>query len=257
MIASVVSVITPVFNAAKFLPETIKSVREQTMPDWEHILADDGSTDSSVEIIRHAAAEDPRVRLIAAGNRSGPAKTRNKALATARGRFIAFLDADDLWLPAKLERCLASMVSNNWSFAYHDYRHMSADGSRVGVLISGPDALDWKALHTRRGVGCLAVMIDREKIPTFRFPLHDCGRHEDFVAWAQVLREGHIGYRVSEDLGRYRVSHRGRNSGKIGSAIECWRAYRRESRLPLGRAASWWLQYAWNGYWMYRRGAPR
>lgn len=258
MTAPLVSVITPVFNAAKFLPETIRSVREQTLPDWEHILADDGSTDSSVEIIRQAGAADPRVRLIDAGNRGGPAKARNEALATARGRFVAFLDADDLWLPTKLERCVATMVSNSYSLAYHDYRHMSADGNKVGALITGPDALDWKALHTRRGVGgCLAVVIDREKVPAFRFPSHDCGRHEDFVAWAQVLKHGHIGHRVPEDLGRYRLSCGGRNSGKIGSAIECWRAYRRESQLPWARATSWWLQYAWNAYWMYRRGAVR
>lgn len=238
MTAPLVSVITPVFNAAKFLPETIRSVREQTLFDWEHILADDGSTDSSVEVIRQAEAADPRVRLIDAGNRGGPAKARNEALAAARGRFVAFLDADDLWLPTKLERCLDWMAVNNRSFTYHDYRNISVDGRKVGGLITGPDVLDWKTLHTRRGVGSLSVVIDCERIPDFRFPWHDCGRHEDFVAWAQVLKAGHIGYRVPEDLGRYRISNGGRNANKVGSAIECWRAYRRESHLPLQRATS-------------------
>lgn len=257
MTAPLVSVITPVFNAAKFLPETICSVRKQTMGDWEHILADDGSTDESPRIIQEAAAADRRVRPLMGGNRSGPARTRNRALDAARGKYIAFVDADDLWLPGKLERCIAWMATNSWGFVYHDYRHISADASKVGALITGPDALDWKALHIRRGVGCLTVVIDRSKIPEFRFPSHECGRHEDFVAWAQLVRRGYGGWRVPEDLGRYRMSSAGRNTNKIGSAIESWRAYRRESGLSLLQATNWWSQYAWNAYRMHRQGAPQ
>lgn len=257
MTTPLVSVITPVFNAARFLPETIRSVKVQTLSDWEHIFADDGSTDQSPAVVRQASADDDRIRLLFAGKRSGPARARNKALEAARGRFVAFLDADDYWLPTKLERCLAWMVANDCSFAYHDYRSVSADGSKIGGLIRGPDTLDWRALHTRRGIGCFAVVIDRRKIPEFRFPSHYSGPHEDFLAWAQLIRMGHPGRRVPEDLGRYRASGEGRNADKIGAAVECWRNYRRESRLPLLRAASWWSQYAWHAYWMHRRGAPR
>lgn len=258
MSAPLVSVITPVFNAARFLPETLCSVRNQTFGDWEHILADDGSTDSSIEIIRRAAGLDQRIRFVNGGSQTGPARARNRALEAAGGRYVAFLDADDLWLPAKLERCLEWMVTNNWPFAYHDYRHISADGRRIGGRIGGPDVLDWKTLHIRRGVGsCLTVVIDRKRIPEFKFPSHDCGRHEDFVAWAQLVRRGYTGHRVPKDLGRYRISSDGRNINKLGSAIGCWRAYRRESRLSFARATSWWMQYAWNAYWMYRRGAPQ
>ncbi|MGH9560680.1 MAG: glycosyltransferase family 2 protein, partial [Terracidiphilus sp.] len=173
------------------------------------------------------------------------------------GRYLAFLDADDLWLPPKLERCIAWMTANNCGFVYHDYRNISADGRNVGALITGPDKLDWKTLHTRRGVGCLTVIIDRHKIAEFRFPPHYSGPHEDFLAWGQLIRMGHTGCRVPEDLARYRASGEGRNADKFGAAAECWRNYRTESRLPLLRAASWWLQYAWNAYWMHRRGTPQ
>jgi glycosyltransferase involved in cell wall biosynthesis len=257
MRAPLASVITPVFNAARFLPETISSVRKQTLGDWEHLFADDGSTDASPQIIQQATEGDHRIRLLSAGKRVGPAKARNKALEAARGRYVAFLDADDLWLPGKLERCIAWMVANDCGFAYHDYRTISADGGKVGALIAGPDTLDWKTLHTRRGVGCLAVVIDRHQIPTFRFPGHYSGPHEDFIAWGQLIRIGHKGRRVPEDLARYRASGEGRNSDKLGAAIECWRNYRKESHLPLLRAVNWWSQYAWNAYHMHRLGAPR
>jgi teichuronic acid biosynthesis glycosyltransferase TuaG len=257
MSKSLVSVITPVFNAARFLPETILSVKTQTLTDWEHILADDGSTDESPRIVQQAAANDQRVRPLTSGNRTGPAKTRNRALEAARGRYVAFLDADDLWLPGKLEECLTWMRATNCGFAYHDYRHISADGRKVGGLIKGPDTLNWKTLHTCRGVGCLAVVIDREKVRAFRFPPHYSGPHEDFLCWGQLIRMGHLGRRVPEDLARYRASGVGRNADKVSAAVECWRNYRSESHLPLFRAANWWSQYAWNAYWMHRRGAPR
>lgn len=249
-----VSVVTPVFNAARFLPETIGSVRKQTFGDWEHVFADDGSTDESPQILRQAAARDDRVKVVAGGNREGPGGTRNRALKAAQARYVAFLDADDLWLPEKLERCLSWMASYNCSFTYHDYRHISPDGTKIGELIAGPETLDWKTLHTRRGFGsCLTIVIDREKIPDFRFPTRE--RHEDFAAWAQLIREGHTGRRIPEDLARYRRG--GRSSNKFHSAIACWRTYRGEPELPFFRAANWWLQYAWNAYWMHRRGAPR
>lgn len=249
-----VSVITPVFNAARFLPETLCSVMSQTLGDWELVLADDASTDESPEILRKAAARDARIRVLESKERGGPGEARNRALKVARGRFIAFLDADDLWLPEKLEHCLAWMTSNNWSFTFHDYRKISIDGTQIGALISGPDTLDWKALHTCRGFGsCLTIVIDRQRIPDFQFPSRE--RHEDLIAWSQLIRQGFIGHRIPEDLARYRRG--GRSSNKLGSAIACWHTYRSEPELPFVKAAGWWLQYAWNAYWMHRRGAPR
>jgi glycosyltransferase involved in cell wall biosynthesis len=252
-----VSVITPVFNGVEFLPDTLRSVQNQTLSDWEQILVDDGSTDGSFELIQEAAAVDSRLSLLRTQGRSGPAKARNRALECARGKYVAFLDADDLWLPKKLERCVAWMKCNNHSFISHDYRHLSGDGKKTGPVIAGPARLDLRNLHTRRGAGCLAVVIDRERLPDFRFPTDHHDLNEDFVAWLRLLRKGHIGCRFPEDLGRYRLSETSRNGNRIASAVACWRIYRNESKLPFGRALNWWTQYAWRAYWTHRRAVPR
>jgi teichuronic acid biosynthesis glycosyltransferase TuaG len=253
-----VSVITPVFNAVEFLPEALRSVQSQTLSDWEHILVDDGSTDGSVELIQETAAADSRLCLLRTRGRSGPARARNQALECARGKYAAFLDADDLWLPQKLNHCVAWMKSNNHSFVYHDYRHISRDGKKTGELIAGPNCLDLQKLHTRRGVGsCLTVVINLQELPGFQFPIDHNDLNEDFVAWLRLLREGHLGYRLPEDLGRYRLSETSRNGNRIASAVACWRIYRNESRLPFGRALNWWTQYAWHAFWMHRRAVPR
>lgn len=254
-----VSIVTPVYNAARWLPETLAAVAAQTLNSWEHLLVDDGSTDNSAVIAQEAAARDPRIRLLHTQGREGPATARNLALDAARGRFIAFLDADDLWSPEKLARSVEWMTAHGYAFIYHDYRHISHDGARIGALITGPEELNLRTLHTRRGTGgCLTVVIDRDRIPGFRFPgLKRPYLAEDFCLWLSLIQKGHTGYRLPLDLGRYRLSPQSRSSNKFHAAINAWRIYRRFSRLSRLQAASWWIQYAWNDFWLYRYARPR
>jgi glycosyltransferase involved in cell wall biosynthesis len=253
-----VSIITPVYNAARWLPETLASVRAQTLADWEQILVDDGSSDDSVAIVEAAAAVDARFRLLHAPRNEGPSKARNLALEAARGRFIAFLDADDLWLPEKLARSVEMMTEHGYGFIYHDYRHISHDGAMIGALIRGPEELNLRSLHTRRGTGsCLSVVLDRWRIDGFRFPGGYRHLHEDFCGWLSLIQKGYTGHRLAADLGRYRLSAKSRSANKLVGAMETWRIYRRISRLSFPRAALWWTEYAWNDFWLYRYGRPR
>jgi teichuronic acid biosynthesis glycosyltransferase TuaG len=252
-----VSIITPVYNAARWLPDTIATVRAQTLTDWEHLLADDDSTDGSVAVIEAAAQEDTRFRLLRMSRNGGPSATRNLALDAACGRFIAFLDADDLWLPEKLARCVEWMTAQGYGFIYHDYRHVSCDGTLIGALINGPEELNLCTLHTRRGTGCLSVVIDRERIAGFRFPENCRYLHEDFCAWLSLIQKGHLGHRLAADLGRYRLSDQSRSGNKLIAAAESWKIYCEVSKLPPLRAVLWWMQYAWNGYRLYRYAKPR
>jgi teichuronic acid biosynthesis glycosyltransferase TuaG len=252
-----VSIITPVYNAAPWLAQTLDSVRLQSLTDWEHILVDDQSTDGSQIIIERAAQQDARIRFLSTSRNVGPSAARNLALDSARGRFIAFLDADDLWLPEKLARSVEWITRHDYAFIYHDYRKISHSGERVGGLILGPEELNMTTLHTHRGAGCLSVVIDRQHIKDFRFP-HACPfLHEDFCAWLSVIQSGHIGHRLPLDLARYRVSDHSRSANKLIAALETWKIYRQASKLPPVLAAWWWLQYAWKGFWMNQYARPR
>jgi len=255
---AVVSIITPVYNAAEWLPETLACVQAQTLADWEHLLVDDGSTDESVAIIEAAAQQDARIHLLRTTKNGGPSRARNLAIESAGGRYLAFLDADDLWLPEKLARCIESIREHGHCFIYHDYRHISSNGALIGPLIQAPEVLNLETLHTKRGHGgCLSFVLDRTQISGFRFPDPCPYLHEDFCAWLSLVKSGHIGHRLAADLGRYRLSPQSRSGNKWKAAIETWRIYRHASKLPRLRAAHWWMQYAWNGFWLHRYARPR
>ncbi len=251
-----VSIITPVYNAARWLPETIASVRAQTFPDWEQLLVDDGSTDDSRAIVEGAVAKDPRFRLLRTPCNSGPTEARNIALAAARGRYIAFLDADDLWVPEKLSRCVEWMSANDFAFIYHDYRHMSQDGLRVGRVVRGPNTLTVATHHTHRGTGCLTVVLDSARIPEIRFTEVTPYHAEDFCLWTKLIRQGYVGRRFPADLARYRLSPQGRSANKLECAINVWHLYRRESKISLARTVFWWVQYVWNAFKLHLSARP-
>lgn len=253
-----VSIITPVYNAAQWLPDTLACVRAQTHKNWEHFLVDDGSTDGSRDIIEAAARDDSRIRLLRTPCNSGPSSARNLAIDAAQGRLLAFLDADDLWLPQKLALSVEWITASDYAFIYHDYRHMSSDGARVGPLIQAPEKLDLRTLHTRRGHGgCLSMVIDRTRVTDFRFPSDPRYLHEDFCGWLTLIRKGHIGHRLPADLGRYRLSSTSRSANKFVAAVQTWKMYREVSNLPLLRASMWWAEYAWNSFWLHRRALPQ
>ena len=253
-----VSIITPVYNAGLWVNETLESVAAQTFENWEHILVDDGSTDDSYRLLEAAAARDPRIRVLRSRGNIGSPQARNSALAAARGRYIAFLDADDLWHPEKLSRSLSWMQEHGYEFIYHDYRHISHDGKQVGALVKGPEDLNMRSLHTRRGTGCLTVVLDRQKIADFHFPdLKRPYRAEDFCLWLSLIQRGFVGHRLPLDLARYRLSKNSRSANKLKGAVNAWRLYRNFSHLSFLHAALWWIQYAWNDFWLYQSARPR
>lgn len=196
-----VSIITPTWNCARFICETIHSVQAQTYLNWEMIISDDCSTDNTKEMIASYLKADNRIKYICNEKNSGAAITRNNALKVAKGRWVAFLDSDDLWLPEKLEKQVAFMVKNNYAFSYHEYTEMTEDGKDMGVYVSGINKVNAFNMYACCWPGCLAVMYDHEKIGLIQ--INDVKKNNDTAMWLKVVLKAPC-YLLKENLARYR-----------------------------------------------------
>lgn len=196
-----VSIITPTWNCARFICETIRSVQAQTYKNWEMIISDDCSTDNTCEVIAPYLKEDSRIKYICNPKNSGAAITRNNALKVAQGKWIAFLDSDDLWLPEKLEKQVSFMMENKYTFSYHEYTEMTEEGKDMGVYVSGIQKVNKFNMYTCCWPGCLAVMYDREKIGLIQ--INDVKKNNDTAMWLKVVQKAPC-YLLKENLARYR-----------------------------------------------------
>ncbi len=245
-----VSIITPAYKAAAVLPETISSVLAQTYPNWELLIADDCSPDGTRAVIEDWARRDARIRLVALPRNSGPAAARNAALSQARGRWLAFLDSDDLWLPEKLARSLAFARRHGAALVYTGYRRIDVDGQRTGQFIPVPPRLTYRQLLGNTAIATSTVLIDRRQTGDIQMPPV---YYDDFVCWLGILKRGLAAWGLNEDLMRYRVLPKSVSRNKRRSAGEVWKIYRATEQL--GRlAASWhFLNYASRALLKYRK----
>jgi len=218
-----VSVVTPVFNSSKFIRDCIISVKGQTYENWELLLVDDCSTDDSIHIIKEEAADDKRISLVQLDKNSGPAAARNKALTMARGKYIAFLDSDDIWLPEKLETQLHFMISNNISFSFTEYSFIDEEGNELDKLVRIPAEVDYSFLLKNTIIGCLTVMLDKEAFGNIQMP--DLKRRQDYAMWLALLRTGCKAYGLQKKLAMYRVVNGSHSSNKLKAVKATWEVY--------------------------------
>jgi teichuronic acid biosynthesis glycosyltransferase TuaG len=246
-----VSVITPAYNSGRFIEATILSVLNQTFSDWELVIADDKSTDDTCRIVQGYARQDARVRLEIAERNRGPGPTRNRAIQLARGRYLAFLDSDDLWDAEKLERQLAFMRTEGHAFSFTGYRVISEAGEMIGEIPYIPERMRYEDLLKRTAIGCLTVMLDRERTGRVEFPA--LRRNQDFALWLSILKRGITARSLPSSLASYRIVSTSNTSSKLRSARSVWSVYRDLERLSLPRAAWYFLHYAWNAASKHRK----
>jgi teichuronic acid biosynthesis glycosyltransferase TuaG len=244
-----VSIVTPAYNAARHVRQAIESARNQTCSNWEMLVVDDCSTDDTCAVVEALAASDPRIRLIRRPVNGGPARARQAALEVARGRYIAFLDSDDWWLPQKLERQLAFMRDRGIALSYTRFRRVAEDGSGAGRPVVVPASLDYRGLLGNTAMATSTVVVDRAL--TGPFSMTET-YYDDFVLWLALLKRGHTAHGLLEDLMRYRVAGGSWSRDKLRSALWVWRTYRRIEKLPLMRAAWHFARYAWHALAKYR-----
>ncbi|MEH7484641.1 glycosyltransferase family 2 protein [Neobacillus drentensis] len=242
-----VSIITPTYNAARFISETIHSVREQTFTNWEMIIVDDCSLDNTVDIVRKEMVLDSRIKLFELKENRGPANARNIAITAAKGNYLAFLDSDDLWLPQKLERQLVFMEKNNLAFSYSDYRIMNENGEKTDIVFRVPPKLEYKSLLKNTMIGTLTVLLDKRKIGVVQMPLQrDCS--EDFGLWLSILSTGVHAYGLNEELAIYRKCVDSLSSNKLKSAQKTWNTYRKVQKINIAAAIWYFVNYSLHAF---------
>ncbi len=202
-----VSVIMPNYNCGRFVEVTIRSVQAQTYTNWELIFVDDCSTDDSLLKVRAMSEKDPRIRVLQNHRNSGAALSRNRALCEARGRWIAFLDSDDLWEAEKLERQIRFMEKNGYAFSYTRYNEMDEESHLTGVNVAGLGRVSKRGMYAFCWPGCLTVMYDASVVGLIQ--IADIKKNNDYAMWLEVCKKADC-YLLDECLARYR-------RGRIGS----------------------------------------
>lgn len=239
-----VSVIMPAYNAGKFIAETVESVLRQVYPSWELIIVDDASSDDTVAVVQRLASRDARIRLIQLSQNSGAAVARNTGLREARGRYIGFLDCDDLWLPEKLVVQLAWMKEHAAPFVYSAYERISTSGEGRGV-VGVPSSVSYAQLLKTSVIGCSTALYDTAYFGKVLMP--DIRMRQDFGLWLSLLKRVECAQGIPEVLVRYRMRSDSISSNKRRAALYTWRVYRQVEKLPLPKAIWYFSNYAVRG----------
>ena len=208
-----VSIITPVFNRYDKLIATINSVQKQTFRDYEHIIIDDSSTDPLPNELEELISNDKKITFIKRSWNAGPAVTRNRGIDKAKGRFIAFLDADDLWHPEKLEKQIGFMLKNNFALTYTSFDIIDSNGKKVGKR-TAPKKLNYKDILKCNKIGCLTAIYDSNILGKVYMPNID--KRQDMGLWLKILKKTDAAFGITnQSLARYRVGGTSLSSNKL------------------------------------------
>ncbi len=246
-----VSIITPSYNSERFVAQTIESVLAQTFGNWEMVIVNDGSKDRSPELIQGFANRDPRIRLITQPN-GGSAAARNNALRHARGRYICFLDADDLWDPGFLEAQLVFIREKQAAVVFASYRRIDESGQEILRPFVVPGKVNYKGLLKTCSISCLTAMYDRTKTGEVFFREELKSMRDDFVFWLSILKRGGCAYGNPAILASYRVFTASTTGNKRKVIKPQFMVYYQVEKLGLPGSIYYFIHWAVNGFLKYR-----
>ncbi|MCX6239833.1 MAG: glycosyltransferase family 2 protein [Bacteroidia bacterium] len=239
-----VSIITPSFNCGKYIGTTIESVRNQTFTDWELIIVDDGSTDNSAEIIRHYTKSDDRIKALFFPSNQGAAAARNAGLLISKGRYIAFLDSDDVWLPNKLGVQLEFMKTSGAPISFTEYEVYDEDMLNCQHHIKVPIQIDYPGYLKTTIIGMSTAIIDTDKTGTISF--YDIRTRQDTYLWITLLKKGFIAYGIHEPFTKYRNRKDSISANKLKAAQQVWHLYYDLEMMSFFKAVYFFLNYGMN-----------
>lgn len=241
-----VSIITPIFNCEKLILQTIQCVQNQTYENWELLLVDDCSTDHTPEIINKLAQRDKRIHYIKLATNSGAATARNTALQASKGRFIAYLDADDLWDSTKLEKQIKFMLDHQYIFTCTSYKKIDEAGNDLHKTITMPTEIDYNFFLKNTIIQTVGVMVDTAAIGKDLLKMPNIRRRQDAATWCQLLKNGVNCFGMPEPLSYYRVVKHSLSSNKLKAAKMNWHWYRKIEHLSLPKTCYCFTGYAFN-----------
>lgn len=231
-----VSIITPVYKCEEYIERTMNSVLAQTYSQWEMLLVDDCSPDKSAEIIRSYTERDSRFKYIKLEKNSGAAVARNVGLEHAQGRYIAYLDADDIWLPEKLERQIRFMEENKVQFSCCDYEKIEADDTPLNKIVHMPKSITYDQLLSNTIIQTVGVIVDLNKVDRKLLVMPNVRRGQDSATWLQMLRNGVKFTGQNEVLAQYRRVPQSLSANKFSAMKRTWYLYRSVEHLSLAKS---------------------
>ncbi|MBP1629401.1 MAG: glycosyl transferase [Bacteroidetes bacterium] len=226
-----VSIIMPSYNSSRFIDESIDSVLSQTYQNWELLITDDCSTDNTIEIINEYIQKDNRIKIFKHNINSGAAIARNNSIEKANGKFLAFLDSDDLWYPNKLELQLEFMNKNKIAFSCSNYDQIYENGEFNNIIIKVPNIISYYEYLKNTIIGCLTVIIDKSIVGDFRMP--NIKSSHDMALWLLILKKGYNCFGLNKTLGTYRLVSNSNTAKKGKAAKDVWKVYREIENLNI------------------------
>ncbi|MCI9084586.1 MAG: glycosyltransferase family 2 protein [Bacilli bacterium] len=227
-----ISIIVPVYNAEKFISDTINSIKKQTYKNWELILVDDCSIDNSVRIIKEFIKNDNRIKLFQQNKNNGVATTRNKGIEVATGKYLCFIDADDLWNPDKLNKQVNFMKQNNCAFSFTGYEFTNKDGIPNGKKVFIPNQINYKQALKNTTIWTSTVMFDLTKLSKKDITMPNV-KSEDTATWWKILKKTDYAYGLNEILSYYRRSPNTLSANKLTAIKRIWHLYRNIEHLNI------------------------
>ena len=235
MSRQLVSVIMPTFNAGKFLPDSIESILGQTYEDLELLITDDGSTDTlTLQILKEYSQKDSRLKVEYLQGNSGPAYARNQSIKRAQGRYIAFCDSDDRWMPEKLERQIRFMTEKDSALCYSSYIVCDDKNEEIGISIV-PNSISFNMLKQDNKIGCLTAIYDIRKLGK-KYYMPQLRKRHDWGLFLTILQDCHIAYGITEPLAWYRHRSHSVSSNKLSLVTYNIQVYETVLNFPRWKA---------------------
>lgn len=244
-----VTIIMPSYNSENFISDSIKSVLQQTLRDWELLIIDDCSRDKTCAIVEQFSSVDKRIQLHKLAKNSGAAIARNTALKLSKGRFITYLDADDIWFPNKLQEQILFMEKNHYPFSCTSYEVIDNEGKPKGKKVHMLPCVNYKKFLTYNLLQTVGIAVDTEIISKELLIMPNLRRRQDAATWLQILKKGYNCYGIHSILAQYRHTKNSLSSNKLKAVKGVWFLYREVEHLPLSFSIYCFIRYACLAVW--------